>query len=163
MKYAIFVIIAIITGVLVYSFLTGSTPPRSPEPPRNPQPREPVPKDPPKQEPTSLPDLVITEQSWTPNSPIVTPGTTIRFFIKVENHGNASTTGGIRVVGTNGCEGFVSGGLSVREAKIAEINCPLHTPGATYGFTFTVDNENTIKESNERNNYGLKITIKTSY
>ena len=109
------------------------------------------------------PDLIIANVWWEPNSPVVQPGTSIHFSFQIKNIGNAPTSHFVRVVGPGNYSGGFSGGLRVGESKVATIDYPVYSRAATYRFTFTVDGENTIPESNENNNSSRQITIQTSY
>jgi hypothetical protein len=112
---------------------------------------------------TGLPDLIIANVSWEPHSPVVRPGTSIRFSFQIRNIGNASARGFVRVFGPGNYSGGFAGGLNAGETKIATIDYPVYSPGVTYRLSFTVDADNTILESDENNNSSGQFEIQTSH
>ena len=130
----------------------GSTPP----PPTTTSPPPPPPPPPP-----ALPDLVITQVSRTPSG-VVAPGTTCRFSVSVRNRGEAAYGGRIVVSGPGNYSGGFNG-LEPGQTKVATVEYPVHSPGATYsGIVFTVDPDNVIKESDEANNSSGEHSIQTT-
>lgn len=113
--------------------------------------------------PGTLPDLIIANVTWSPNSFVVQPGTTVRFHFQIQNIGGGRANGFVRVVGPGNYSGGFSGGLEAGKTKVATIDYPVHGSGTTHRMTFTVDGENTIAESNEHNNNSRQIAIQTSY
>ncbi len=110
-----------------------------------------------------LPDLVIV-RGWSESpSPVVAPGTHVRFRFQVQNRGTAPANGFIQVSGPGGHSGGFVGGLRPGETKTATVSYPFYSRGATHALRFTVDADNVIRESNEENNTSQPFTVRTSF
>ncbi len=117
----------------------------------------------PQAPPVSLPDVVVTDVSWTPADPVI--GTAVTFKATIKNKGTGATPAGT-ILGvrfsvdgvTTGCSDTYTSALAAGDSIILTANpsnCGPSTWTATEG-THTVeafvDDINRIAESDETNN-----------
>jgi len=111
--------------------------------------------------PPTLPDLVILSASVSPDG-ILAPGTVCTFKFQVKNIGQGDYPYYI-VVGAPGGQTGGFQGLNAGETKEATLTQTYYSRATTYEFSFTVDPDNVIKESDESNNKSQTFRIQTTY